>query len=83
MEKTCSNPNTVDLLRQLVNEELNKRYPHECWTCSHFKLVGEEGKVKMRFCRYPGKIVLDEHEDCKWWVLADDVVRRKGNNFTR
>lgn len=69
-------------LRQLINEELAKRYPHECPYCEHFKLTGE-GKVKMRFCRNPEKIRLDMHGDCALFVVACDVQTRKARDFTR
>jgi hypothetical protein len=72
---------TEDIIRRLINEELNKRYPHECPFCANFQMNSHP--PTMRFCQFPGKVELDANEKCKHWALAQDLCKRKTGVYTQ
>jgi hypothetical protein len=70
-----------ELLRKLINQELDKRYPHECPHCDWFQMNNKP--PTMRVCQNPLKVVLDSHGFCAYWVIAKDLHTRKAGVYTK
>jgi len=68
-----------EIVRQAVQDELERRTPHTCHSCDWFRT--DVKPPSMRLCRNPAKVELDERGFCKLWCMAKDIHLRVRGNF--